>query len=252
MTVLYRTVQAMTMPFTLSLKVTDEEAGQVLIDQMSHSVHQDLMRLEQKFSAFKPDSLLTRYQRGQGDALLDREFQEVYLTALAAQEDTLGGFNPYFDGDFNPTGLVKGWAIEKIFKASLQPLLQKPWVEAVCLNGAGDLQLAVSPLSDFSWSVGIEKAQNPSELIAKLSLREGAVASSGLSKKGRHIQGASSATSQVTIIDRQLTTADIWATALMALAEDQVQELIASRRLSGLYQTAEKTIYFQHGVIQHA
>lgn len=245
--VIYQTVEAMTMPFTLSLAVTDEVAGQALLHQLANLVLADLKAIEDKFSAFKPDSLVSRYRAGEKEVMLDKDFQEVYLRSLAAEEETAGGFNPNFDGAFNPTGLVKGWAIERVFKRQLKPLLGYEYVEAVCLNGAGDLQLDTSPISDFSWQVGIERPDDRQQLLTRLTLKEGAVATSGYSKKGAHIVGASSDIIQVTVVSLSLTQADLWATALLALPEEEARQQIAAHKLSGLYQTAAGTVYFQHG-----
>lgn len=245
--VIYQTVEAMTMPFTLSLAVTDEVAGQALLHRLEKAVLTDLTAIEAKFSAFKEDSLVSRYRAGDGQAMLDADFQEVYVRCLAAQEETAGGFNPYFDGAYNPTGLVKGWAIERVFNRHLRPALAYAHVEAVCLNGAGDLQLATSPISDFSWQVGIERPNNHQELLTRLTLKDGAIATSGYSKKGGHIVGAASSLVQATVVALSLTQADLWATALLALPEEDARAQIAQHKLSGLYQTAAGTIYFQHG-----
>lgn len=250
--VIYQTVEAMTMPFTLSLAVTDEVAGQALLYQLAEQVLTDLRAIEDKFSAFKSDSLVSRYRAGEGTVMLDPDFQEVYVKCLAAQDQTAGAFNPQFDGGYNPTGLVKGWAIERVFKHHLEPALAYRYVEAVCLNGAGDMQLATSAISDFVWQVGIERPDNAQELLARLSLKEGALATSGYSKKGAHIVGARSDLVQVTVVALSLTEADLWATALLALPEEDAQAQIGRHKLSGLYQTAAGTVYFQHGGFQNA
>lgn len=250
MEVIYQTVQAMTMPFTVSLAVTDKEAGQELLSQLAPSILADLQAIEVKFSTFKEDSLVSRYRLGDEAVMLDPQFQEIYVRSLAAREETGGAFAPFYDGNYNPTGLVKGWAIEQVFVQHLKPVLALSYVEAVGLNGAGDMQLATVPSSDFSWKVGIERADNPQELVTRLQLKDGAVASSGYSKKGRHVTGELSTLEQVTIVANSLTQADIWATALLALPEEIAVTRIIKQKLSGLYQTADKTIYFQHGVIQ--
>lgn len=245
--VIYQTVEAMTMPFTLSLAVTDEQVGQILLENLADLVLTDLQAIEAKFSAFREDSLVSRYRAGSKEVMLDAEFQEVYLRSLAAQEETSGAFNPYFDGAYNPTGLVKGWAIEKVFNRHLKPTMTYSDVEAVCLNGAGDMILASHPLSDFSWQVGIERPDNHQQLLSRLTLKDGAVATSGYSKKGFHIKGHGSAIEQVTVIGMSLTQADIWATALLAMSENEARAQIVQHKLSGLYQKDSETVYFQHG-----
>lgn len=245
--VIYQTVEAMAMPFTLSLAVADEGLGKTLLQKLAPVVLAELKAIEAKFSAFQEDSLVSRYRAGDQSVMLDPDFQDVYLRSLAAQDETRGGFNPYFDGSYNPTGLVKGWAIERVFKYHLKPLLDNEAVEGVCLNGAGDMILATSEGTDFAWKVGVERADDSQELLTRLTLKEGAVATSGYSKKGHHISGVDSDLLQVTIVSLSLTSADIWATALLAMSEDEARAQIVQHKLSGLYQKDSETVYFQHG-----
>lgn len=237
------------MPFTITLVVSDKDKGQVLLETVSDQVLTDLRKIEDDFSPFKAGSMVSRFRAGEKELLLDPDFQEVYAKSLAAQEETEGAFDPFFDGDYNPTGLVKGWAIEQVFDRHLRPLLESAVIEAVGLNGAGDMQLLTGASSDFTWQVGIEDALNPQQVVSRFSLKDGAIATSGLSKKGQHIKASSSAIDQVTIVANSLVQADIWATALMTCEETRARNLIARHRLSGLYQIGATHHYFQHGVL---
>lgn len=158
--IISRTVEAMTLPFTISLATVSASQLEQELDKLSAGILSELERLEEKFSAFRSTSLVCRFQDGDKSILLDQEFQEVFALAEMAYQETEGAFDPYYKGIYDPTGLVKGWVIEQIFQTKLLPYLQHPDVEAVCLNGGGDMQFATKEASSFVWKIGIENPEN--------------------------------------------------------------------------------------------
>lgn len=244
--IISRTVEAMTLPFTISLAVTQASPLEEELESLSLSILSELERLEEKFSAFRPSSLVCRFQDGDRSVLLDQEFQEVFALAEMAHQETDGAFDPYYRGIYDPTGLVKGWVIEKIFQNKLHPYLQHPDVEAICLNGGGDMQFATKDTSDFVWKIGIENPENLQEIIAVFTAKNGAIATSGYSKRGQHIQ-AKNDLQQITFMDNSLTMADVWATAGLSIPENALNEAIARQQLSGLYIKSQQLQFFQKG-----
>lgn len=244
--IISRTVEAMTLPFTISLAVTQASQLEDELESLSLEILAELERLEEKFSAFRPSSLVCRFQDGDRSVLLDQEFQEVFALAEMAHLETKGAFDPYYKGIYDPTGLVKGWVIEKIFQNKLHPYLQHPDVEAICLNGGGDMQFAAKDTSDFVWKIGIENPENLKEILAVFTAKNGAIATSGYSKRGQHIQ-AKNDLQQITFMDSSLTRADVWATAGLSMPENALKEAIAQQQLSGLYIKSQQLQFFQKG-----
>ncbi|HFI0240094.1 TPA: FAD:protein FMN transferase [Streptococcus suis] len=244
--IISRTVEAMTLPFTISLAVTQASQLEEELESLSLEILAELERLEEKFSAFRPSSLVCRFQDGDRSVLLDQEFQEVFALAEMAYQETDGAFDSYYKGIYDPTGLVKGWVIEKIFQNKLHPYLQHPDVEAVCLNGGGDMQFATKEASSFVWKIGIENPENLQEILAVFTVKNGAIATSGYSKRGQHIQ-AKNDLQQITFMDSSLTRADVWATAGLSIPENALKEAIAQKQLSGLFIKQEQLQFFQKG-----
>lgn len=245
---LNQVLSAMTIPFTVTLVVTNQAEGMELMASLLPKIQAELDRIEQAYSAFLPTSLVCRYQAGEKDVLLNLEFQSIYATVVQAYDQTDHLFDPYYKGVFDPTGYVKGWAVEKIFRQYMLPLFQKYTVEAICLNGGGDMQLATKDDSDFAWTIGIEDPDDLSQLCAQFELKTGAVATSGYSKRGNHISATKESTiKQVTIIGKGLGLADIYATAGLVAKEEKLQALIAKHHLTGLYVTDQGTYAFQEG-----
>ncbi|HFI0214202.1 TPA: FAD:protein FMN transferase [Streptococcus suis] len=244
--IISRTVEAMTLPFTISLATTQTRQLEDELERLSSTILSELERLEEKFSAFRSTSMVCRFQNGDKSVLLDNEFQEVFTLAEMAYQETDGAFDPYYKGVYDPTGLVKGWVIEEIFKTTLLPYLQHPDVEAVCLNGGGDMQFATKEASAFVWKIGIENPENLQEMLAVFTAKNGAIATSGYSKRGQHIQSKNDL-QQITFMDTSLTRADVWATAGLSMPENKLVQVIAHHQLSGLYIKPQQLQFFQKG-----
>lgn len=106
--IISRTVEAMTLPFTISLATVSASKPEQELDKLSAGILSELERLEEKFSAFRSTSLVCRFQDGDKSVLLDQEFQEVFALAEMAYQETEGAFDPYYKGIYDPTGLCQG------------------------------------------------------------------------------------------------------------------------------------------------
>ncbi|MEV8273687.1 FAD:protein FMN transferase [Microbacterium sp. NPDC077184] len=180
----------------------------------------ELRRADRVFSTYRDDSDLRRIARGElavWDA--DPLYAKVVAACAAAERDTGGLFRAEFAGEFDPTGLVKGWAVERAARMWLAPLLDEPGrVQAAGLTVGGDMQLFAADGADWTWNVGIVDPADAGRVIATVPVRNGAVATSGTAERGAHIvdprtgapaTGAASAT----VIADSLTRADVFATA---------------------------------------
>ncbi|MGA8113087.1 MAG: FAD:protein FMN transferase [Actinocatenispora sp.] len=116
---------------------------------------------------------------------------------------------------FDPSGLVKGWAVQRA-----ADLLTGHGVTDFCLNAGGDIALRCAPGAP-GWRVGVEDPADPSRLLAVLEVTDGAVATSGTARRGTHIYdphtgGPATRLASVTITGPDLTWADVYATAIAA------------------------------------
>jgi FAD:protein FMN transferase len=175
------------------------------------------------FSTYDRASEISRLARGElalGDAhplvraVLDR-CEEL-------RGETRGGFDARFDGRIDPTGLVKGWAVERA-----AAILEDAGARNFCLDAGGDVCLRGAPGPGRRWRVGIRHPRRRDRLAAVLAPRSHAVAvaTSGAYERGPHVvdprtgRPAAGALS-VTIVGPDLGTADAYATAAFALGPD--------------------------------
>ncbi|MEV4689462.1 FAD:protein FMN transferase [Microbacterium sp. LWH3-1.2] len=186
----------------------------------------ELRDIDRVFSTYRTDSDISRMARGEL-ALRDAEprVADVEAACRAAAIETGGLFSATWNGTFDPTGFVKGWAVENAARRHLEPILGA--VDAVGINAGGDMQLFTAERSEWVWNVGIADPRHPGQVIATLPVRTGAVATSGSAERGAHIvdprtgspaHGVRSAT----VVDTSLARADLWATtAVIAGFEDR-------------------------------
>jgi thiamine biosynthesis lipoprotein len=177
----------------------------------------ELRDIDRVFSTYRDGSDINRIARGElalADA--DPRVAEVEAACRAAAVDTGGLFSAAWRGWFDPTGYVKGWAVENAARRHLAPLVGDE--SAVGINAGGDMQLFTDLGADWRWNVGIADPREPGRVIATLEVRNGAVATSGTAERGAHIidprsghpaRGVVSAS----VVDDSLARADVWATA---------------------------------------
>lgn len=248
-------LKRMNMPFTI-IFVRDnfDETLIEALNQIVNEIDKYLKNVEEKFSPFLPESLVSRHTDLGGilqEDFFDLEYQEVYGRSLIAKKETQGLFNPFFDGKYNPTGFVKGWAIENAFMKYIKPLIDNNIIEAGAINGAGDMQVATRLESNFSWEIGIENPEDKEKIIARYSIQNGAVATSGISKKGHHIKSDNDIKHvQVTVVGTYLSDVDVLATAGVVANEKVWREIVENKKLTGILLTNKGIkIVFEEGKI---
>ena len=237
-------LKRMNMPFTIAF--VRDSFDEMLVDSLNKIVNEIdkyLQNVEEKFSPFLSESLVSRHtDLGEElqDDFFDLEYQEVYSRSIIAKKETYGLFDPFFDGKYNPTGFVKGWAIENAFMKYIKPLIDNNILEAGAINGAGDMQVGTRLDSNFSWKIGIENPEDKGKIIAKYSIKNGAVATSGLSKKGQHIKSDNDINHiQVTVVGTYLSEVDVLATAGVVANEKIWREIVENKLLTGILLTKE-------------
>jgi thiamine biosynthesis lipoprotein len=146
---------------------------------------------------------------------VDPVVREVLALCEQAKVETQGWFDVDLPGGLDPSGLVKGWAIERV----LDVLGEIRDVD-VCLNVGGDVAVRVAP-GGPPFVAGIEDPLNPSRLIASVPLPTGGLATSGTAARGLHIVDPHTGQpvadiASVSVVGPSLMWADIYATAAFA------------------------------------
>lgn len=177
--------------------------------------------LDEVFSTYREDSPVSRLSRGEialGDC--PAEVAEVAALCARAYECTAGYFDPGFAGGYDPTGLVKGWSVERV-----HDLLRGAGSTAHSVNGGGDVRVFGETAPGAPWQVGITHPLAPDSFVAVVSATDLAVATSGNYERGPHVINPftgrpATELAGVTVTGPDLALADAYATALLAMGAD--------------------------------
>jgi thiamine biosynthesis lipoprotein len=183
-----------------------------------------LHRVDAVFSPFKPTSDLSRLGRGElrlADA--DPEVRTVLELCAEATATTAGHFTALFGGRIDPTGLVKGWAVERA-----SDLLRRHGSANHAVNGGGDVQLAGEAAPGRPWTVGIVDPHDRTRVLTTVTGHDFAVATSGVAERGPHIRNPftgepATALAGATVVGPSLTRADAYATGAFVMGTDALR-----------------------------
>jgi thiamine biosynthesis lipoprotein len=186
-----------------------------------------LRHVDAVFSPYRPGSAVSLIADGflRLDSLgahpHSAEIREVLDLCARLKRSTDGAFDAWAVGDppgFDPSGAVKGWAAERA-----SALLVRHGCDRHILNAGGDVLLHGGIPTD-PWRVALADPHRPGAVLAVARLHEGGVATSGTAERGAHVFDPLSgrratAWHQVTVTGADLTLADGYATAALAMAE---------------------------------
>jgi thiamine biosynthesis lipoprotein len=199
------------------------------IDDVAEATFADVREADRRFSTYRPDSDIRRIARGElAIATADASVCEVAAACDLAHARTGGRFSAHWRGWFDPTGYVKGWAVETAARRWLLPLAAQPGIVAVGVNAGGDMQVFTNPGANWTWRIGIADPAHPGTVLATLDLRDGAVATSGTAERGEHIVDprtgrAARGVASATVVADGLADADVWATAAVVGGFDHLE-----------------------------
>jgi FAD:protein FMN transferase len=204
----------------VSVDVRDRTVRSSIVEDVFDS----LREVDRRFSPFKPDSEVSLLMRGD---LSEEEASPDLRAVLALCEAMRLSTGGYFDarrhrtdGRTDPTGIVKGWSIERAAR-----LLETEGARNYAINAGGDVLVRGDAEPDRAWRVGIQHPQVTNRVAAVLAIHDGALATSGAYERGAHIidphtgrpaEGLLS----MSVYGPDLAIADAYATAAFAMGAD--------------------------------
>ena len=183
--------------------------------------------VDRRFSPFRPDSEVSRVRVGTlafADAAPD--VRAMFTLADELRDRTGGYFDPRGfrdDGLPDPTGVVKGWAVDEGVS-----ILRLAGARNVQVVAGGDLVAVGEPEPGRPWRIGIRHPDDETKVAAVLRVRDLAVATSGLYERGAHIRDphtreVPTGLRSITVVGPTLAIADAFATAGFAMGEAGIE-----------------------------
>jgi FAD:protein FMN transferase len=209
--------QIMGLPIVVDVR-DDGAAGAALDDLFAW-----LRWVDATFSTFKDDSEISRINRGE---LRRDEARPLVRQVLERCEQLRGETGGYFDmrtpdGSIDPSGLVKGWAVDRA-----AAILDDADVHNYAVSAGGDMRVRGRAVPELAWRVGIEHPLDRQQVAAVIeSDAELAIATSGAYARGEHVWNPHTGRPpagilSVTIVGPELATADAYATAAFAMGHE--------------------------------
>lgn len=207
-----RTWPIMGMPVTAAIEdgAADETAFRKIHDYFHY--------VDTKYSPYKPDSEVSKINDGLPKDKWSREMKTIVELCGQTKDQTGGYFNAFHEDKFDPSGLVKGWAIGNAARILTELGFRNFYIEA-----GGDVQVSGHNGSGRPWSVGIRNPFNQDEIIKVARVSGQGVATSGTYIRGQHIynpRGGNDeigAVASLTVIGPTIYDADRFATAAFAM-----------------------------------
>jgi len=206
----------MGMPITV--EITDEAKSADL-----DKIFNYFKRVDERYSPYKPSSELSKINNGLPRKEWSPEFLEIIDLCEQTKRQTNGYFNIEHEGKLDPSGLVKGWAIQKAAEQLLHAGFTNFYIEA-----GGDIQAHGNYKTDSAWQIGIRNPFNTEEIVKVINLRDQGIATSGTYIRGQHIYDPHQNFSEVshvkslTVIGPNIYEADRYATAAFAMGESGI------------------------------
>lgn len=176
-------------------------------------------KADKKYSPYRKESEVSQLQKL---PLLQRryspELASIMKLAEQTKQETNGYFNVEHRGSFDPSGIVKGWALQKAAE------LLEGYTHNFYIEAGGDLQVRGVNEEGHPWSIGIRNPFERSEQVAVVYLDDKAIATSGTAIRGAHIYDPVSSAPledivSLSVIAPHIIDADRMATAAFAMGE---------------------------------
>lgn len=182
------------------------------------AVFADLRLSDEVFSPFRAESAISRMNAGTLDeheaGALVREVLEL---CRRYERATHGYFCAWATGRLDPSGLVKGWALDRA-----GAILERAGHTSFFVDGAGDVRTRGHRATGMPWRIGIRHPVQRDRVVAVVRGTDLAVATSGTYEKGPHIRDpharqAATELVSLTVVGPDIVAADAYATAAFAM-----------------------------------
>ena len=200
--------------------------------------------IDQTFSTYKEESEMSRINRGE---IPSSEYSADMRLILDLAEETKKLTNGYFDirtpdGSIDPSGIVKGWAINNV-----ADLLRSLGHQSFYVEAGGDIQTGGTNAEGTEWRIGIRNPFDRTQIVKLVFPHGRGIATSGTAIRGSHIydphtkRAVATNVASLSVIGPNVYEADRYATAAFAMGEKGIS-FIESMDGFGGYQINTKGV----------
>lgn len=232
----------------ITVEVNDPNCRKESIDK----VFSYFKYVDSKFSPYKKDSEVSKINRGE---IRQSQYSEGMRTIIKLAEktknETEGYFDIWHDGQMDPSGIVKGWAIYTAAR-----ILDIEGYGNYYIDAGGDIQAKGLNKRLKPWKVGIKSPFNKAEIVKVLKITNGGVATSGTYERGEHIYNPKGKMGDdvrsLTVVGPDVYEADRFATAAFAMGRVGINFIEGKFGLEGYMIGSDGVATFTSGFSRYA
>lgn len=217
----------------MGMPVTVEIVGDHVAEYFS-MVFDYFREIDSRYSTYKHDSEISKINRGLSEAAWSDEMKQVLALCEETKQATGGYFDILHNGQRDPSGLVKGWAIRGAAER-----LQEAGAAHFYIEAGGDVQTSGHNAKGEQWLVGIRNPFQDQEIVKTLRVSTEGVATSGTYVRGQHIYDPNNPEASIddvkslTVIGPDIYEADRFATAAFAMGLRGIEFIAKKKGLEG-------------------
>jgi thiamine biosynthesis lipoprotein len=212
------------------------------------SIFKYFKSVDGRFSTYKATSEISKINKGLPKSQWSQEMKTVLDLCEETKQLTKGYFDIHHNGNLDPSGLVKGWAVYNAAR-----LLRDKGIENFYIEAGGDIQINGTNADNKPWVVGIRNPFNAEEIIKVVRLTTQGMATSGTYIRGQHIYNPHRRGQEIadvkslTVIASNVYEADRYATAAFAMGKTGIAFIEETRGLEGYMVDASKVATYTSG-----
>ena len=209
----------------MGMPITVEIADESAVEEAINNIFTYFEYVESKFSVYKQTSEISLFNKGE---ISEDEFSDDMKKIFELSEETKKLTNGYFDiksdKKYDPSGLVKGWAIYNAAQLLKDMGFKNFYVEA-----GGDIQAYGKNGEGQFWKVGIKNPFEQTQIVKAVRIENKGIATSGTYIRGQHIYNPKDNNKpaveiiSLTVIGPNIYEADRFATAAFAMGKKGIE-----------------------------
>lgn len=231
----------------MGMPITVEIVGKDVKEYFS-DIFNYFRKVDARYSTYKQDSEISQINSGLPKSKWSAEIKTVLDLCEQTRKDTNGYFDIMHNGKQDPSGLVKGWAINNAAN-----ILRKKKVANFFIEAGGDIQVNGNDANNKPWTVGIRNPFNTDEIIKTIVVGSEGIATSGTYIRGQHIydpfnpKKTLNQVKSLTVIGSNIYDADRYATAAFAMGIEGISFIKTIPGLEGYMVTDNKMATYTSG-----
>lgn len=232
----------------MGMPITVEIVGGDKAEAVIQEVFDYFRAVDFKYSTYKKASEISQINNGLPKRQWSREMKLIMKLCEQTKAETDGYFDIEHKGKLDPSGLVKGWAINQAAKLIRHHRIKDFYIEA-----GGDIQADGLNSAGEPWRIGIRNPFNRDEIVKVIQISHQGVATSGTYIRGQHIYDPHlpdkpvHTVKSLTVIGPDIYEADRFATAAFAMGEKGINFIEALPGLEGYMINNKQTATYTRG-----